>query len=138
MTWLYNGEPFTEEMVEDWFGFVYIIINNTNNKRYIGKKLFTSAGYKTVKGKRKKIRKSSDWEKYWGSSKLVQEDVKLLGQENFTREIVRLCKNRSECSYYEAKMIFETDAILSDEYYNDWVTVKVSSVHVKAIPKTTS
>jgi len=131
--WLWNNEVFTEEHVGDHFGFVYLITNKTNGKRYIGKKLFTAASTKTVKGKKKKVRKASDWEKYWGSSKLVQEDVKLLGEENFTREILRLCKSRSECSYYETKLIFEHDAILRANYYNSWVSCKITEVHVRAL-----
>jgi len=133
--WLWNGEQFIEDLANDHFGFVYIITNKTNGKKYIGKKLFTFAGSKKVKGKKKKIRKSSDWKTYWGSSKDLLKEVEELGQHNFTREIVRLCKNRAECSYYEAKLIFETDAILSDKYYNDWCSVKISSVHVNAIYK---
>jgi hypothetical protein len=133
--WIFEGKPFTDDSVGDLFGFVYVITNKTAGKKYIGKKLFTVAGYKTIKGKRKKIRKPSDWKEYWSSSNKLKEDVATLGKQHFTREIVRLCPNRSSASYYEAKMIFETDAILSDSYYNDWVTVRISSVHVKAIYK---
>ena len=61
MTWQYNGQEFTEDMIGDSYGYVYIIVNKTNNRKYIGKKFFSKAGYKTVKGKRKKIRKASDW-----------------------------------------------------------------------------
>ena len=133
--WIFEGKPFTDDSVGDLFGFVYVITNKTTDKKYIGKKLFTIAGYKTIKGKRKKIRKPSDWKSYYGSSPRLQTDLDALGKDNFSREIVRLCSNRSSASYYEAKMIFETDAILSDSYYNYWVTVRISSVHVKAIYK---
>ena len=40
--WLYNGEEFTSEMIDDYTGFVYIITNDTNGKKYVGKKLFKS------------------------------------------------------------------------------------------------
>lgn len=134
MTWSYNGEPL-EEAPEKSYGFVYIITNKKTGKKYIGRKYFTKAGYKTVKGKRKKIRVDSDWRDYWGSSPALARAIEEEGKENFSREIVRICYNRSQCSYYESKMIFETDAILSEDYYNEWVSAKIASVHVKAIKK---
>jgi hypothetical protein len=69
MTWLYQGREFTEEDIGDAYGYVYRITNSTTNRKYIGKKFFSKAGYKQVKGKRKKIRKPSDWLTYWGSNK---------------------------------------------------------------------
>ena len=132
MSWLYKGQPL-EDAPEASYGFVYIIRQVSTGKQYIGRKFFTKAGYKTVKKKRKKIRIESDWKDYWGSSPSLQKDLEKFGKQDFTREIVRICYNRSECSYYEAKMIFETDAILSDKFWNDWVSVKISSVHINAI-----
>ena len=133
--WLYKEKEFIDPL--HYYGFVYIITNLLTNKKYIGRKFFTSAGYKTIAGKRKKIRKSSGWENYWGSSKALLADIEILGSENFKREIILLCTNRSSCSYYESKKILETDAILKDEYYNDWVSMKVTSAHVKAIARGT-
>lgn len=130
MTWQYKGQEFTEDMIGDAYGFVYIIVNQTNNRKYIGKKFFSKAGYKTVKGKRKKIRKSSDWLTYYGSNKELQDDVKLLGAENFYREILYLCNSRSECSYKETAEIFNQKALLSEAYYNSWVTCKIHKAHV--------
>ena len=91
--WTYNGKAFTQEIAEDYFGFVYLITNTKTGKKYIGKKFLTKAGYKQVKGKRRKIRKISDWEEYYGSSKYLHEDIKELGVSNFTREILHLCKS---------------------------------------------
>ena len=56
MTWQYNGRDLTEDDAEKYYGFVYCIHNLKENKRYIGKKFFTKAGYRQVKGKRKKTR----------------------------------------------------------------------------------
>ncbi len=56
--WIYEGKEFTN--TDEWYGFVYLIENLTNGKKYIGRKYLTKAGYKTVKGKRKKIRVESD------------------------------------------------------------------------------
>lgn len=132
MTWYYNGS-ILEEPPEDAFGFVYLIECTKNGKKYYGKKLLTKAGYKQVKGKRKKIRKESDWKTYFGSSKELLTDVELLGEKHFKRTILRFCKTRGECNYFESKFILESDAILSDKYYNDWLSVKVSSSHLKNI-----
>ena len=130
MSWTYKNEPVTDEIIGDAYGFVYIITNETNGRRYVGRKYFTKAGYKTVKGKRKKIRVSSGWEDYYGSNKTLLEDVKTLGAENFTRTILMLCKSRSECAYYETHFIFQFEALLSDRWYNEWVTCKISKKNV--------
>ena len=128
--WLYNDIEFTEQDIGDYFGFVYLIENLIDNRRYIGKKFFTRAGTKQIKGKKKKVRLSSGWSNYWSSSKELQEDVKKLGEENFTRRILYLCKSRSECSYRETKEIFIRDALLSENYYNSWVSCKIHKAHV--------
>ena len=60
LNWKYNGEEFTEDLIGDNYGFVYEIINLTNNKKYIGKKFFYSAKTKQVKGKKKKYKVSSN------------------------------------------------------------------------------
>ncbi len=128
--WLYNDIELTEQDVGDYFGFVYLIENNLNGRKYVGKKFFTRAGTKQIKGKKKKVRLSSGWSNYWSSSKELQEDVKKLGGENFTRRILYLCKSRSECSYRETKEIFTRDALLSENYYNSWVSCKIHKAHV--------
>jgi len=128
--WTYKGQIFTEEQIENNFGFVYLITNTTNNRKYVGKKFFTKSGRKQTNGKIKKIRKSSDWEKYWSSSEELKADVKLLGEEKFTREILYLCKTKSECSYKETKEIFMRDALLKEEFYNSWVSCKIHKAHV--------
>jgi hypothetical protein len=33
----------------------------------------------------------------------------------------------------EAKEQFMVDAIISDDYYNDWMTIKVSRKHLKGL-----
>lgn len=131
MSWLYEDKEFTE--VEDYYGFIYLIENLVNGKKYIGRKYLTKAGYKTVKGKRKKLRVESDWRDYYGSSNSLKEDIDLYGKDNFRRTILRLCKSRGECNYFETKYIFDTDAILDPKYYNSWVSCKIQTSHVKAL-----
>lgn len=128
--WLYNNQPFTPEQAEGYYGFIYLITNKLDGKKYVGRKYLTKAATKQVNGKKKKIRKSSDWETYWSSSDLLKEQVKTLGEENFTREILHLCKTRSECNYLETKEIFLREALLREDYINAWVSCKIHKAHV--------
>ena len=54
MTWLYEGEPFSEP--GEHYGFVYIITNKLDGKKYIGKKFFWSLKRKQVNKVRKDIK----------------------------------------------------------------------------------
>jgi hypothetical protein len=76
-------------------------------------------------------RKMNEMEKYLiKKSDELKADVKLLGEESFTRTILYLCKSRSECSYRETKEIFLRDALLKEEFYNRWVSCKIHKAHV--------
>lgn len=130
MTWFYKGLPF-EEPADDHYGFVYEITNLTNQKTYIGKKLFWFKKTKILKGKKKRYLAPSDWKSYYGSSKALQADVDLLGVDLFRRDIIMLCKNKGECSYYEAKAQFEHSVLQNpDRYYNDWIICRVHRKHI--------
>ena len=101
--WLYNGLEFTEEMIGDNVGFVYIITNLSNDKQYVGKKLFVkSKRYQKNKKKKRKF-VSSDWMKYTGSNEQLNEDIKK--GDLIKKEIIHLCKTRGWCSYFETKEI---------------------------------
>lgn len=127
--WIYENAPFLD--AADYYGFVYLIENLDTGRKYVGRKYLTRAGYKTVKKKRKKIRVESDWKEYYGSNKELLADVEALGTSRFFRQILRLCKTRGECNYWETKEIFDRDAILDSTYYNGWVSCKIQSSHVK-------
>lgn len=133
LEWYYNNEAFTEEMIGDNYGFVYIITNITSNKKYIGKKFFYSTKTKQVNKKKKRIKVSSDWQSYYGSNAELQNDVKTLGEENFTREIIHLCKTKGTCGYLEAKEQFIRNVLETDDYYNTWIMVRVRQSHIKGI-----
>ncbi len=130
--WFYHNtaEQFKPEDADGYFGFVYLITHNPTGRKYIGKKFFTKAGTRQVKGKKKKVRKTSDWKTYWGSNTELQADVKANGEDQYTREILHLCKSRSACSYWETFEIFNRQALLSESYYNSWVTCKIHKAHV--------
>lgn len=114
-SWYYNDSPINE-FPENATGFVYKITNLKNQKIYIGKKTLTFCRTKSVKGVKKKVKLASDWEKYYGSSKWLLEDIKILGKENFKREILRICFSKSEANYFEAFHQFQYGVLLTDSY----------------------
>ena len=131
--WTYNDNEY-DETPEEYQGFVYIITELDTDKKYIGKKFFWKPKTLPVTKKRKrrvKTRVESDWRKYYGSSKEVQQLLELKGSDNFKREILRLCKTKGECSYYEAKYQFDNDVLLRDDYYNEFIGCKIHSKHIK-------
>ena len=86
--WLYEGQPFDSDMIGDYVGFVYLITNLDNDKKYIGKKWFWSTKkLPPLKGKKRKrtVKKESDWMKYFGSSEEVKLLVGLEGVSNLVQ-----------------------------------------------------
>ena len=125
--WIYKDKV-VEEIPDGIEAFVYLITNNTNNKKYIGKKLTTRKVTKPpLKGRKNKRRTKveSDWRDYWGSSDHLKEDVATLGEDQFTREILYYCASRGIASYLEAREQFEREVLLSDDYYNGIINVRV-------------
>ena len=129
--WSYQGAPFTEEQIGNSVGFVYIITNLLTGEKYIGKKLFTKSKIYQKNKKKKKTRAKSDWETYWGSNDVLKEDIKKHGKENFSREILYLCKSKGWLSYMELKEQITRDALIpGNNYYNTWVSVRISKSHL--------
>ena len=129
MQWTYQGK-IINEIPEEYVGFVYLITNLTNGKKYVGKKLAKfKVTKKPLKGKKNKRRstKESDWKDYWGSSDKLNEDVQTLGPNNFTREILYYCTSRGELSYLEAREQFARKVLETEEYYNGIINVRVGS-----------
>lgn len=134
--WTYQGAIFTSDRINDYYGFVYEITDTDNQKKYIGKKFFwNKKRLPPLKGRKNKRNKlvESDWKEYYGSSEAVKQLVEESGKERFKREIIKLCKSKGECSYWEAKLQFSYDVLLKDEYYNEFIGVKIHSAHVKTL-----
>ena len=139
LNWTYNSIEFTEDLIGDNYGFVYQITNLANNKKYIGKKLakFSKTSYKVVKQKngvkkKKKIKSKveSDWQTYYGSNDVLNEDVNNLGKDKFTREILFYCNSKAQCSYIEAREQFTHRVLESTDYYNGQISVRVHGSHI--------
>lgn len=131
--WFYRGIEFTSENVENYLGFVYCITNLTNNRKYIGKKTFHFTRTKIINGKRKKVKIPSDWEIYYGSNKILQEEVITNGINNYRREILHLCKTKSEASYLELKEQMINNVLETDDYYNEYIMVKINKKHLGSL-----
>ena len=132
MPWTYQGKTLNT-LPEDCEGFVYLITNTTNGKMYVGKKL---AKFKKtrppLKGRINKRRSKveSDWRDYWGSNDHLIADVAELGEQNFTKEILYICKARGVMSYLEAREQFERRVLESDDYYNGIINVRVGGSRI--------
>jgi hypothetical protein len=114
--WLYEGEPFTPDMIQDYYGFVYLITNKLTGMSYVGRKYFYSKAGKNYK--------KSNWEKYKSSCKELLDDIKKLGEENFKFEILSLHEMRGMVNYSEVKTQFLMDVLYAKmengdrQYYN--------------------
>jgi len=132
--WQYKNKTITD-IPEGYIGFVYLITNTTNNRKYIGKKLTQfKRSKKPLKGRTNKRRYTveSDWKDYYGSSDELTADIENLGKDKFTREILFWCKNKSELSYIEAREQFTHKVLESRDWYNGHIRVRV---HQKGILK---
>lgn len=130
--WLYNEKEFNDTP-EEYQGFVYQITELDTGKMYIGKKNFWKPKIlpkNSKRSRRVRTRVESDWRTYFGSSKEVQLLIEEKGEKNYKREILRLCTTKGEMSYYEAKLQFEKDVLLSNEYYNNFIGCKIHSRHL--------
>lgn len=115
--------------INEWFGYVYMVVHVPTGKMYIGKKQFfntqnkklgkkellalpTSRGRKPTK---KKVVTESNWREYYGSS----EEVKKLPKSELKRYILRLCKTSKQLTYFEVKYLFQYDVLFDDRFFND-------------------
>ena len=110
------------------FGFIYEITNTVLNKKYIGKKQCTSRiKRKPLKGKtRNRIdHKESDWKSYTSSSNELNEDIQKYGKDKFIFKIIKICNSKWALAYYEIKEQLDQNVLLSDNYYNGIINVRI-------------
>jgi len=120
--WYFEGSPFLSEDIDDHFGFVYLITNLSSGRKYVGRKVFWFR--RKPPGGKRKVKKESDWKKYYGSSDELKADVKALGKENFRREIISLHKTLGKTNFAETEALFKYNVLRekmedgSPLYYN--------------------
>lgn len=89
--------------VNEPYGFVYIVTNLTNGKRYVGQRKFDNRG---------------KWKSYMGSGTEIKMAIDKYGKKNFKRDIVYVAYNFEELSQAEQEIIQFLDAGKSRNYYN--------------------
>lgn len=136
MEWIYKDKEFTSEDIGEYYGFIYRITNLLNGHFYVGRKYYKSTRkLPPLKGQKRKRKKvvETDWKTYWGSSERLKKDIEELGEENFKREIIYLCKTRGETNYMEAKIQFEEDCLIREDCYNGIIAIKLGANSVKGL-----
>lgn len=132
--WKYH----TEFDPSKYEGFVYRITNHLTGRAYIGRKTFHfTVKLKPLKGRKNKRhrKKESDWRTYTGSSTELNRDIEKYGSHNFMFEIIHLCKNKSQLSYYEPYYMYKFEVLTARfpngtrRYYNKIIPA------CKCIPK---
>ena len=130
--WTLDGKPLTSDLIGDNYGFIYLITDTITGKKYVGKKLFWNKKTKVVKKKKKRSLVESDWKTYYGSNLELIAEVDKKERTSFKREVLHLCTSKGECNYWEAYEQFTRGVLLSDEYYNGHIWVRVHRSHLKS------
>ena len=129
--WTYKNEVYSATPDrKELYGFVYLITNLIDGRQYVGKKFFWAMKSRKVNGKTTRKLYESNWQEYWGSNDELQKDIQIAGEHNFSREILHLCSSKSECAYLEAKEQIDRGVLLAKNYYNSWISLKVTKKHL--------
>lgn len=144
--WFFEGkavEYFDQDVLDNYYGFIYCITSKVDGRKYIGKKNLHS--YKTVfsqkinekTGRMNKVRNvlvsESNWRDYYGSSLEIKQLVKEQGKKNFYREILKLVSTKKLLTYYELKeqcirdvlepgSIYINTNVLGKFFVSDWIS----------------
>lgn len=109
--WIFN-EEFD---INDWFGFIYRIIEIDTGREYIGKKQFHQHLKKAVKGRKNKksVKKESNWKTYTSSSEALNQAILKKGKDNYIFLIESLHKSKGSLAYEEVRKQVNEDVLRS-------------------------
>jgi hypothetical protein len=129
VNWSYQNKDIlsTKDAPENSIGFIYLIENLDNGKRYIGRKAFYATRKKRLTIKEKALPGNSrktfktevtenTWKTYTGSCKPLNEDIK--AGARYKKQILRYCFSKKQMSFYELKELFCNGVIEDENYYN--------------------
>lgn len=124
--WKYMGESVSEPP-EGAYGFVYMLTNTLDKRRYIGRKYFYTSRKKPLTKRQKsagrvrstRIHKESDWKEYCGSSDVLLQDIDKLGKDKFTFEILAYGYTKGQVNYLEENLQHKYDVLTDDKFYNN-------------------
>ncbi len=135
--WTYNKQPIQsiDEIPENTVGFIYKITHIETGKFYIGRKILSSnRKVKLTKKEKllpenkrktfKRVIKETDWKTYWGSNDELKADIKRLGEDKFTREILSFCSTKTDVSFYEMYFQVKLDVLFENAYNNHIANTK--------------
>lgn len=142
--WTHNGKQVRtiEDTPDGSIGFIYMVTNLTNGKWYIGRKTFRAKKKKKLTKKEKALPENSrktykmvdheykGWQNYTGSNAVLNEDIEKR-KHKYKKEILRWCFSKAELTFYEGREIVCGDALLDDNCYNSWVSMKVFGNNLK-------
>tara|TARA_R100001594_G_scaffold110437_2_gene145170 strand:+ start:145 stop:1023 length:879 start_codon:yes stop_codon:yes gene_type:complete len=94
MHWTFRDDKTRVPDPEKYFGFVYIITNKKNHRKYIGCKQYWQMRHR-------KRYKPSNWKVYISSSKELCTDIEKIGKRNFKFEIIQEYETKRGLHYYE-------------------------------------
>ena len=94
MHWTFRDDKTRVADPDHYFGFVYLITNKKNQRKYVGCKQYWQMRHR-------KRYKPSNWKVYTSSSKELCADIEKIGKRNFKFEIIQEYTTKRGLHYYE-------------------------------------
>jgi hypothetical protein len=127
-----------------YFGFIYVIRDETSGKQYVGKKQYWTAitmyGCKTRQYNRQspkwnpKCWKESGWRTYKGSSKIFTKYMRDNKDHVYTYEILMQCTSRGSLHYAELRELWRRDVLTKRGPDGDYMYFNVAIQAIKFRP----